>query len=66
MEENHFKADFWARQTTQPLKIKEIIKEQNALSPSDMGKVMGPLMKEFSGTADGKIVQNMVIKELSK
>ena len=45
---------------------KEIIKEQNALSPSDMGKVMGPLMKEFSGTADGKIVQNMVIKELSK
>ena len=48
------------------LKIKEIIKDQNALSPSDMGKVMSPLMKEFAGTADGKIVQNMVIKELSK
>ena len=48
------------------IKIRTIIKEQNAQSAADMGKIMGPLMKELSGTADGKIVQNIVIKELNK
>ena len=47
-------------------KITQIIKEKNALGPADMGKIMGPLMKELSGTADGKLVQSMVIKELNK
>ena len=48
------------------LKIRQIIKDQNALGPADMGKVMGPLMKDLSGTADGRLVQNMLIKELNK
>ena len=48
------------------IKIRTVIKEQNAQSAADMGKIMGPLMKELAGTADGKIVQNIVIKELNK
>lgn len=48
------------------IKIKEKISNSDASSPSDMGKIMGPLMKELSGLADGKIVQRMVIKELNK
>ena len=48
------------------LKIKEIIQTQNVSSVSDMGRIMGPLMKELSGTADGKLVQSIIIKELNK
>ena len=48
------------------IKIKEKISNSGASSPSDMGKIMGPLMKELSGLADGKIVQKLLIKELSK
>ena len=48
------------------LKIREVILIQGASSAADIGKVMGPLMKDLAGTADGKLVQNMVIKELSK
>ena len=48
------------------LKIREVILTQGASSAADIGKVMGPLMKDLAGTADGKLVQNMVIKELSK
>ena len=48
------------------LKIKEVILNQGASSPSDIGKVMGPLMKDLAGKADGKLVQSMVVKELSK
>ena len=48
------------------LKIREVILSQGASSVADIGKVMGPLMKNLAGTADGKLVQNMVIKELSK
>ncbi len=47
-------------------RIKEAIKNSGASSPSDMGKVMGPLMKDLAGTADGKLVQKILIKELSK
>ena len=47
-------------------KIKEKISNSDASSPSDMGKIMGPLMKELSGLADGKIVQKLLINELSK
>ena len=48
------------------IKIRTVIKEQNAQSAADMGKIMGTLMQELAGTADGKIVQNIVIKELNK
>tara|TARA_B100000614_G_scaffold261015_1_gene289415 strand:- start:2493 stop:2933 length:441 start_codon:yes stop_codon:yes gene_type:complete len=48
------------------VKIKEKIACSDASSAADMGKIMGPLMKELSGLADGKIVQRMVIKELNK
>ena len=48
------------------IKIKEKITSSGVSSESDMGKIMGPLMKELSGLADGKIVQKMVIKELTK
>ena len=30
-----------------------------------MGKVMGSAMKAIAGKADGKIVQNLVLKELN-
>ena len=48
------------------IRIREKIETSGASSPSEMGKIMGPLMKELSGLADGKIVQRMVIKELNK
>ena len=45
--------------------IQGVINETNAQSPSDMGKVMGPVMKKVAGKADGKIVQTLVLKELN-
>ena len=48
------------------IRIREKIETSGASSPSEMGKIMGPLMKELAGLADGKIVQKMVIEELSK
>ena len=47
-------------------KIRIIIDKVNAHSPSDMGKVMGAIMSEVSGKADGKHIQKLVLKELSK
>lgn len=46
--------------------INEVIKQTNASSPSDMGKVMGSTMSRLGGQADGKIVQKLVLKELTK
>ena len=50
-------------------KIKEIVKEKiseiGALGPSDFGKVMGVLMKELKGKADGAKVAEIVKKQLS-
>ena len=40
-----------------------IIAEVGAVSPADMGKVMGVATKQLAGKADGKIVSNLV-KEL--
>merc|ERR1712054_209776 len=37
--------------------IDKIIESVGASSPKDMGKVMGPAMKELKGKADGKQVQ---------
>ena len=47
-------------------KILEIIKEKNAQSMADMGKVMGAVMNEFSGAVDGKMVQKIVKESLEK
>lgn len=44
-------------------KVAEIIKAQNATSPSDMGKIMGIASKELAGKADGKVISTFV-KEL--
>ena len=46
--------------------IKEIINQTGSSSPSDMGKVMGAAMSTLGGQADGKIVQKLVLKELTK
>jgi len=49
--------------------IKEVIKrikdQVGANTPSDMGKLMGPVMKELSGKADGKLIQSLVKEILS-
>jgi uncharacterized protein YqeY len=42
-----------------------IIKKTGSESMQDMGKVMGAVMKELAGSADGKIVQKIVQEELS-
>ena len=50
-------------------KIREIVKEtiqaSGAESMQDMGRVMGILMKDLEASADGKLVQQIVRKELS-
>ena len=45
--------------------VKNIVKNTGAGSMQDMGKVMGAIMQELAGSADGKIVQNIVQEELS-
>ena len=45
--------------------VKNTIQSSGAESMQDMGKVMGMLMKELAGTADGKLVQKIVQQELS-
>ena len=44
--------------------VKETVKSTGASSMQDMGKVMGVIMKQLEGTADGKIVQKIVMSEL--
>jgi len=46
--------------------IKEAIDNVSANGPSDMGKVMGPVMSKVAGQADGKRVQKLVLEELNK
>ena len=45
--------------------IKKIIQSTDAKSIKDMGQVMGIAMKELAGSANGKIVQNLVKEALS-
>ena len=45
--------------------VKNIIVNTGAESIQDMGQVMGAAMKEFAGSADGKLVQKIVQEELS-
>lgn len=44
--------------------LDEIIAQSGASSPKDMGKVMGPAMKQLKGKADGSKVQSMVKAKL--
>lgn len=46
--------------------VKETISQTDANGPQDMGKVMGPLMEEFRGEADGAVVARIVKEELAK
>ena len=45
--------------------VKNTIRSAGAKSMLDMGRVMGILMQELSGSADGKLVQQIVQDELS-
>ena len=45
--------------------VKTTIKSAGVESMQDMGRVMGILMQELAGTADGKLVQQIVQEELS-
>lgn len=47
-------------------KVKEVITQTNASGSRDVGKVMGPLMAEFKGKADGSTVLQIVKEELSE
>jgi len=44
--------------------VTEAVQKFGAEGPGDMGKVMGVLMPQVKGRADGKIVQEMVKKSL--
>ena len=46
--------------------IAKIIADSGASSPADMGKVMGPAMKQLAGKADGKVISDLVKKLLTK
>ena len=45
--------------------VKNTIQSSGAESMQDMGKDIGMLMKELAGTTDGKLVQQIVLEELS-
>jgi len=45
--------------------IDKIIADSGASSLKDLGKVMGPAMKELKGKADGKKIQELVKSKLS-
>jgi len=46
--------------------VAALIESVAASSPADMGKVMGPAMKELRGKADGRRVQEIVREILSR
>jgi len=43
--------------------VRSVIDRVGAKSPSDLGKVMGPAMKELAGKADGKEI-SAIVKQL--
>lgn len=47
-------------------KVKEQIEQIPDCGPTDMGKIMGMVMKELKGKADGAMVKKVVQGELSK
>ncbi len=46
--------------------LQKIIAETGAVSPADMGKVMGVASKQLAGKADGKSISTLVKELLSK
>lgn len=46
--------------------IEEIITKTGATSAKDMGKVMGPVMQQLKGRADGQKIQAIVKEKLNK
>lgn len=44
--------------------VDSVIKESGATGAKDIGKVMGPVMKELKGKFDGKIIQEIVKSRL--
>ena len=46
--------------------VTKIIAETGAVSPADIGKVMGVASKQLAGQADGKTISNIVKELLSK
>ena len=45
-------------------KVSEVIKKVGASTPADIGRVMGAVMKELAGQADGGVVSRLVKEEL--
>jgi len=49
--------------------VREVVKAQiakvGATGPSDMGKVIGPVMGQLKGKADGKMISSLVKAELA-
>lgn len=45
--------------------VQEVIQKTGASSPKEMGKVMGPVMQQVKGLADGTLVNRIVREELS-
>lgn len=46
--------------------ISRIAAEASVTEPKDIGKIMGPAMKELGGKADGKLVQQIAKEILNK
>jgi uncharacterized protein len=46
--------------------VRDAIRDAQAASPREMGKVMALLMPKVTGRADGKVVSNLVREMLSK
>lgn len=46
--------------------VTEVIDEVGAVSPKEMGKVMGPVMARVKGLADGKLVNQIVREKLNE
>jgi uncharacterized protein YqeY len=44
--------------------IRRVIADTGASGPKDMGKVMGPVMKELKGRIDGAVIQELVKSKL--
>lgn len=47
-------------------KIKKVIDQVGAAGPADTSKVMGPVMKELNGQADGSVVGRLVNEALKQ
>lgn len=45
--------------------VDEVIAQTGASAPSDIGKVMGPIMVKVAGRADGKTVSDIVKEKLA-